>query len=109
MVSSRVQIRPQARRDLDDTAAYLADASESVDLAYRFLDAAEASFERLVAMPGIGLAREYRDPALANIRMWPIDGFHSYFIFYRCVEADIEIVRVIHAKRDIDGLFGGRS
>ena len=35
------------------------------------------------------------------------DGFPNYLIFYRPVESGIEIIRVLHAKRDIDLLLGG--
>lgn len=55
MARSRVDKRPQAIRDLADIAVYLAEESGSDDLAFRFLDAAEASFEQLIAMARMGL------------------------------------------------------
>jgi toxin ParE1/3/4 len=106
---SRVENRPRAIRDLADLAVYLAEESGSSDLAFRFLDAAEAGFEQLAAMPEIGVAREYRDPELAGVRMWRIAGFDHYLIFYRPTRSGVEIIRVLHAKRDIEALFGGRS
>jgi toxin ParE1/3/4 len=60
-------------------------------------------------MPAMGVAREYRDPKLEDVRMWRVAGFDSYLIFYRTTESGVEIIRVIHAKRDIEGLFGGQS
>ena len=65
--------------------------------------------EQLAAMPEIGVAREHRDPALAEVRMWRIVGFDNYLMFYRPLENGIEIIRVLHAKRDIAALFRGRS
>lgn len=109
MTRNLAEKRPRAIRDLSDIAVYLADESGSDDLAFRFLDAAEASFERLAAMPEMGAAREHRDPALANVRMWPIVGFDNYLIFYCPVEGGIEIIRVLHAKRDIAALLRDRS
>ena len=109
MARSRVDKRPQAIRDLADIAVYLAEESGSDDLAFRFLDAAEASFAKLAAMPAMGVAREFRDPELEGVRMWRITGFDSYLLFYRPAESGVEIIRVIHAKRDIEGLFGGRG
>ena len=58
-------------------------------------------------MPAMGVAKEYSDPALAGVRMLRIADFDNYLIFYRPAENGIEIVRVLHAKRDIDSLFGG--
>ena len=59
-------------------------------------------------MPAMGVARDYQNPALVDVRMWRITGFENYLIFYRPVGSGIEIVRVLHAKRDIDALLGGR-
>ena len=109
MARSLVKKRPQAIRDLSDIAVYLAEESGSNDLAFRFLDAAEATFEQLAAMPAMGVAREYFDGALSGVRMWRIAGFENYLIFYRPAENGIEIIRVLHAKRDIESLFGGRG
>ena len=109
MARSLVEKRPQAIRDLSDIAVYLAEESGNDDLAFNFLAAAEASFEQLAAMPAMGVAREYFDPVLAGVRTWRIAGFENYLIFYRPSESGIEIIRVLHAKRDIDFLFGGRG
>lgn len=109
MARSLVEKRPQAIRDLANIAVYLVEERGNDDLAFRFVEAAEASFERLAAMPAMGATREYRDPALAEVRMWRIAGFDNYLIFYRPAVDGIEIIRVLHAKRDIDALFGGRG
>jgi toxin ParE1/3/4 len=106
---SRVDKRPQAIRDLADIAVYLSQKSGIDHLAFRFLDAAESSFEQLAAMPEMGLKREYHNPALADVRMWRITDFESYLIFYRPAQNGIDVIRVLHAKRDIDALFGSRS
>ena len=44
-------------------------------------------------MPAMGVARTYHDPELEDVRMWRVAG--------------VEIIRVIHGKRDIEELFGG--
>ena len=109
MARRLVERRPRAIRDLSDIAVYLAEESGSDDLAYRFLDAAEASFENLASMARMGAQREYGDPALAGVRMWRVAGFDNYLIFYRQTKSGIEVIRVLHAKRDIDRLFEGCS
>lgn len=107
MARSRVDKRPRAIRDLADIAVYLAEESGSDDLALRFLDAAEASFAQLAAMPESGVARKYRDPELEGVRMWRIAGFEQHLIFYRPSPRGVEVIRVIHGRRDIEALFGG--
>ena len=106
---SPVDKRPQAIRDLAGIAVYLAEESGNDELASRFIDAAEASFDELAAMPEMGAARQYKDAALVNVRMWRVSGFPSHLIFYRPLGSGIEVIRVLHAKRDIEALFGGRT
>jgi toxin ParE1/3/4 len=60
-------------------------------------------------MPELGIVREYDDPALLGVRMWRVTGFPNHLIFYRPIERGIEVVRVLHARRDIESLFGGKS
>ena len=103
----RVEKRPQAITNLADIAVYLAEDSGSDEVAFRFLDAAEASFETLGAMPEMGTARSYNVPALADVRMWRVAGFPNHLIFYRPTERGIEVIRVLHARRDIESLFDG--
>ena len=102
-----VEKRPQAIRDLADIEVYLVEESGSDELAFRFLDAAEASFGSLGAMSEMGTARKYKDPALVDVRMWRVPGFPNHLIFYRPIESGVEVIRVLHAKRDIESLFGG--
>ncbi len=109
MARNPVKKRPQAIRDLADIASYLAEESGNADLGFRFLDAAEGGFEQLADMPGMGVTRQYNDPDLAGVRMWRVAGFPSHLIFYRQLESGIEIVRVLHAKRDIDTIFESKS
>jgi toxin ParE1/3/4 len=106
---NRVEKRPQAIRDLADIAVYLAEESGSDELAFRFLDAAEASFDSLAAMSEMGTSRTYNSPALVGVRMWRAAGFPNHLIFYRPIESGVEVIRVLHANRDIESLFGGRG
>jgi plasmid stabilization system protein ParE len=39
------------------------------------------------------------------VRMWRISGFPNHLIFYRPHQDRIEVVRVLHTKRDIESLF----
>jgi toxin ParE1/3/4 len=105
---TRVEKRPQAVQDLWRIAAYLVDMSRSAGPASRFLKAAETSFQALAEMPLIGASREYSNPDLAGIRMWQVKGFENYLIFYRTTVAGIEVVRVLHARRDIESILGKR-
>jgi toxin ParE1/3/4 len=88
---------------MEQIADYL--AARSIDAAERFLDSCRAEYERLAAMPLMGRLREFKNPAAANIRSWPIGGFPNHPIFYRPVEDGVEILHVLHGARDLEALF----
>jgi toxin ParE1/3/4 len=77
----------------------------SPQLTIRFLEAADRACERLAAMPNLGSACESSKLALAGLRYWSIRGFPKYLIFYRPLDDGIEVVRVLHGRRDIESLF----
>jgi len=95
---ARIQKRPAAKRDLTLHFAWLA-GEAGVELARKFLAAADESFQLLSRMPRIGPVKIY-EGKFAGIRMWPITGFEEFLIFYRAAANDVQIERVIHAKRD---------
>jgi toxin ParE1/3/4 len=95
--------REQAKRDLIGLADAI--AQDNLDAAERFLDAARAAFSFLARMPGAGASRKYLNPTLKDLRMWPIKGFEKYLVFYRTIPGGLEIIRVLHAARDIEAIF----
>lgn len=97
------RVRPQADADLEELAEYIAQHNPRV--AHRFYDAADAAFQLLAQMPAMGAACEFRNPAAADLRLWPIHAFEKHVIFYRPIDNGIEVVRVLHASRDIAAIF----
>jgi len=97
---ARVERRPEALEDLAALSDYL-DHEAGLEVAIRFLEAADAAFVRLSEMPQLGATREFSIQRLEGFRMWPIPDFPNHLIFYRPTVAGIEIVRVLHAARDI--------
>jgi toxin ParE1/3/4 len=100
---SKIIIRAAAARDLAEQADYLAE--RSLEAALRFLDAVAETFRDLASMPEMGSPRQVRNPALAGLRKWRIRGFEDYLIFYRPIGNGIEVLRVLHAARDIDAIL----
>jgi toxin ParE1/3/4 len=99
--------RPRARRDIVASAVYIAE--DSPEAARRFLAAIEHTIAAAAAMPGIGAPRRYRSPRLEGLRMIAVQGFEKHLVFYRPLEPGIEIVRVLHAARDIEAILGGKG
>lgn len=99
-MSRQIRLRVPAVEDLD--AHFLFIAQDRLEAAIRLHDAAHAAFQRLVELPEIGAPRSYKDPRLAALRVWPIPGFPNYLIYYHHTDDGIEVVRVLHAKRDVE-------
>ncbi|MFN6526466.1 type II toxin-antitoxin system RelE/ParE family toxin [Nostoc sp. ChiSLP03a] len=98
-----IKKRPQVIRDLIDLATYI--AQDNLNVSDRFLTAAEGTFKQLAKTPAIGKPCKFVHPNLAEIRQISIKEFQKYLIFYRITESAIDILRVIHAARDIESIF----
>jgi len=94
---SRLLIRPEAERDLDEIWWYI--AQDSPDNADRFLDRLQERFSTLAGFPKMGASR---DDIQTGLRSQPAG---SYLIFYFPLADGIEIVRVLHGSRDVENLL----
>lgn len=93
----------EAVNDIIEQAIYI--GSDNPDAAGRFLDEAEKAIALLAEMPQIGSMYDSRNPQTDALRLWHIHGFEKHIIFYRAEEESIEIVRVLHALRDIAAML----
>ncbi len=93
----QANITRQAQADLDDIADYIAE--NNPERAVTFTREIIGHCHRLCNMPQVGRAR----PDLGrDVRSIPHGG---YVIFYRIVDAEVEIARVLHGARDVEALF----
>jgi toxin ParE1/3/4 len=99
----KVKRTPQAKQDLRTHVLYLAKINP--EIADRFIDASEATFEKLAAMPRMGQLQEFKPPELAGTRRWFVSGFEYYLIFYRPIKSGIEILRVLYGTQNIDAIM----
>ena len=88
----------RARRDLLHIWNYIAEDNESA--ADRFIDLMIQHFQLLGRNPHIG---RHRDELRAGYRSFPVG---QYLIFYRVLEPGIQIMHVMHGRRDIESQFG---
>ena len=86
--------------DLIGIFTYLAETTDSVDLASRFVGRLRDHCHHLAGLPGT-LGRE-RSELRPDIRSTP---FRSYVIFFRYAGERFEVVNILHGRRDIHGYF----
>jgi plasmid stabilization system protein ParE len=93
-------LAPAARLDLLEIWDYYGVTAEDLDLADRIRDELFAEFEKLVKTPGMG---HYRSDLVSEpLRFWRV---RDYLIIYRSESRPLEIVRVLHGKRDLQALL----
>lgn len=102
-MSRKIILRDDVLKDLDESSATIGQYSPHASV--RFLEEAQKAFRLIADMPGIGTPRDYNNPALPGMRMWPIPRFRKYLIFYLTTDETIEIVRVLHGSQHIQAIF----
>ena len=89
----------RAEQDIGDIWDYI--AGDNIDAADRVLDAIDKALHRLAKNPGIGHFRE--DLADRRHRFWLV---YSYLIVYRFEPVPVQVIRVLHAARDVQSILG---
>jgi plasmid stabilization system protein ParE len=97
------QFSPQAWDDMRAIVAYI--AADNPDASARFVPALEATYEQLVALPGMGSVRHFRRKDLQGVRMLPVTGFEHYLMFYSAPDKHVKVLRILHAALDFPTIF----
>lgn len=95
----RYVLTPSAKRDVNDIWDYI--ANDNIKAADRVVDALESAMVKLAKNPGVGHWRE----ELADQRHRFL-LVYSYLIVYRHEAKPLQIVRVLHAARDVQSVLG---
>lgn len=91
--------RRLATQDLRDAAAHYAGEVDPAT-ARRFIDAVEEAFALIARQPGIGSPRYAVELDLPGLRARLVERF-PYLIFYFQHTDHIDVLRILHAGRDI--------
>lgn len=91
------QLTAQAENDLREIWVFIAERDESA--ADRLIEAFFAKFQLLAENKEIG---RRQDDFIVEMRLFP---FKHYHIYYFPTSDGVEIYRVLHGRRDAEGLF----
>jgi toxin ParE1/3/4 len=97
-VAKGVVWSPEAEQDLLDIWLYTAEHA-SPDTADEQLHLVESVCDQIAEWPEAGRARDELLTGLRSI----VAG--TYVVFYRIYSRQLQIVRVLHGRRDIDAIF----
>lgn len=90
-------VSPLAEEDLEEIWSFVAE--RDVEAADRLIDEITGRFDHLLAYPEAGRARH---ELLVSLRSLPVK---RYVIFYQPTDDGVEIFRVLHGSRDVQGEF----
>ncbi len=94
----RFKLAPEAARDIREIWAYI--AKDSIKAARRIRLEIFDACQRIAGNPRVGHSRE--DLTDKPVLFWPVG---SYLIIYNPARKPVEIVRVVHAARDVPSLL----
>jgi toxin ParE1/3/4 len=80
-------------------------AQDNEDAAQRFLAACDETFTFLANNKNVGATRTFRDSSLKDVRMWRVNSFEKYLVFYQPLSDGIKILHVVHSARNYNLLF----
>jgi toxin ParE1/3/4 len=86
-------------QDLIDIATYI--SRDNLDAGDRFLYAAEATFQQIAKLPGIGKLSGFTHPKLTQVRQYPVKGFKNYLIYYQIQGEIVDVMHVLQGAQDI--------
>ena len=92
---------PQAVRDVENIVQYFID-QKTPATAIRFGEAVMRTLDFLAEYPHIGSPWESSNARLEGVRFQNVLGFKNHLIFYRSTGAALYVMRVFHARQNIE-------
>lgn len=93
----RLRVSRLAQWDIDQIYDHI--AADKPAAARRWVERTRKQFKFLAKNPYVGEARDEIEPTLRSF------SHGTYVIFFRATQVDLEIIRVVHGRRDLDLLF----
>ena len=92
-------LTPRAKQDVGDIWDYIAD--DNIEAADRVINALETTMIKLAKSPGIGHSREELTDKRHRFFL-----VYSYLIIYQLETKPLQIIRILHASRDVQSILG---
>ena len=101
-MTSRYLLAPQAAEDLVEIWTYIKEQT-SLEIADRVESAIRDKFLFLAANPGVGHTRE--NLTADRVKFFPV---YAYLIVYRPETKPLQIVSILHGRRDVEQILRDR-
>jgi toxin ParE1/3/4 len=97
-------VRAKAVRDLEITSEFYREEA-GLRVARSFLVAVRDTFKHLAERPSAGSPRYAHELKIRDLKSWRLKTF-PFLVFYVEQDGGIEVLRVLHAQRDIAATMG---
>jgi|SRR5690625_4584084 len=98
----KLKYLPLAQKDLRDITFYISHTLKNTQAAIDLVDALDNSISKLQTFPYANKVYQPVEPLETEYRISPVK---SYLVFYVVTDHEIEIHRIVYAKRNLDRLF----
>ena len=105
MKVKRVAVRQAAARDIDLAVDHYTHEGGNA-LALRFVAALEEAYRHIRRFPATGATRYATEIGIGGLRFWPLSKF-PYLVFYIERSDHVDVLKVLHAQRDIPAWLSG--
>lgn len=99
-----VRLRDQAGSDIEAAVDFYQEEA-GIHVASKFIDAVGEQLVRIGEFPALGGTQFAEVLRLPTLRVWRIPGF-PYALFYIEGVSQVDVLRVLHTRRDIPTSFG---
>ena len=96
-MDNHIHYTPQAMDDLEEIWAYISDELSNPSAARNTIDGILKAVERLKVFSGAGAVLTFSDGINSGYRFV---RYGNYLAFYRVIDSDVFVDRIIYGKRD---------
>jgi toxin ParE1/3/4 len=101
---AQARLSEAASADIVEQADWYEEKSDR-KLARRWSESVTSAVLRIMRNPRSGTPCRFGVAELSNIRRMSISGFPKHLVFYKVVDGEVLILRVLHGARDLENLF----
>jgi plasmid stabilization system protein ParE len=98
------RLTPEAAGDLFEIWSYI--AGDNAEAADRVETAIYDACTFLAQFPLSGQVR--KNVTKRAVRFWTVQGFPNYVLVYRLDEQPLQVIRILHAKQNVQRILGRR-
>lgn len=104
----KVVYREAARDDIIRQFRYYLQTLGLPSVAVRFRESVKESVYRIAREPLIAPLSKLSGPDMDGIRSWPVTGFESIRIYLTVENDTMQVIRILHGKRNIREILEDR-